>query len=66
MYSFHLGLDCSARLSKCGDRNCLPSEWWCDSEADCYHGEDEQSCGMLYVLLKIYINGSIEFPLNEL
>ncbi|VDI58579.1 enterokinase [Mytilus galloprovincialis] len=39
------GLDCSARLSKCGDRNCLPSEWWCDSEADCYHGEDEQSCG---------------------
>ncbi|XP_063396161.1 uncharacterized protein LOC134680840 [Mytilus trossulus] len=39
------GLDCPARLSKCGERNCLPSEWWCDNEADCYHGEDEQSCG---------------------
>ncbi|CAC5419326.1 TMPRSS15 [Mytilus coruscus] len=40
------GLDCPARLSKCDDRKCLPSDWWCDNEVDCFHGEDEQSCGL--------------------
>jgi hypothetical protein len=28
----------------CADSSVIPTEWVCDTEADCAGGEDEQSC----------------------